>query len=107
LSIWLVAAIVFLFNIPFGYWRANVRKFSLQWALSIHIPVPFVVAIRILSNIGFKFFTFPVIIAAFFGGQFVGGRIFLYLKKRPCFVISSCMVYDLSRYIISVWSNAN
>ncbi len=39
----IVSIIVFSINIPFGYWRANVKKFSLQWILAVHIPVPFII----------------------------------------------------------------
>lgn len=82
MSIWTVATIVFLFNLPFGYWRASVRKFSVQWVLSIHLPVPLVIALRIYSGLGWRFVTFPVLIGAFFAGQFVGARIFEW-RKRP------------------------
>jgi hypothetical protein len=69
-----IAFIVFILNIPFGYWRAGARKFSLQWILAIHLPVPIVIAIRIFSGLGWHLITFPVIIGAFFSGQFVGAR---------------------------------
>ncbi|HSB10083.1 MAG TPA: hypothetical protein VLM38_11410 [Blastocatellia bacterium] len=82
MSIWTVAAIVFLFNLPFGYWRAGVRKFSAQWILSIHLPVPLIIALRIYSGLGWRFVTFPVLIGAFFGGQFVGGRVFEWRGRR-------------------------
>jgi Kef-type K+ transport system membrane component KefB len=79
MNIWIVAIIVFVFNLPFGYWRASVRKFSVQWILSIHLPVPFVIALRIFSGLGWQLMTFPVVIGAFFGGQFVGSSIY---KRR-------------------------
>jgi hypothetical protein len=70
-----VALTVLVINIPFGFWRAGVRKFSLPWFLAVHAPVPLVVALRILSGLGFSLATLPLMIAAYFGGQFVGGRI--------------------------------
>jgi len=73
--LWTVAALVFVLNIPFGYWRARVRKFSLQWILAIHLPVPLVIAFRVLWGLGWQFVTFPVLIGAFFLGQFAGGRL--------------------------------
>jgi hypothetical protein len=76
MNIWTVALIVLLFNVPFGYWRASVRKFSPQWILSIHSPVPFIIALRILSGLGWRLITFPILIGAFFAGQFLGGRIY-------------------------------
>ncbi|HXG94217.1 MAG TPA: hypothetical protein VNN73_17870 [Blastocatellia bacterium] len=75
MSLWVVAIIVFLSNIPFGYWREGARKFSLQWILAIHLPVPFVIALRIFSQLGWRFITFPVLIGAYFAGQFAGGMI--------------------------------
>jgi hypothetical protein len=52
-----------------------VRKFSLQWALAIHLPVPLVVLLRLNSGIGFHFVTYPVLIGAFFAGQQVGAMV--------------------------------
>jgi hypothetical protein len=62
----LVTIFVFLLNLPFGYWRANVKKYSLQWVLAIHMPVPFIIAARIYSNIGFELYTYPILVGAFF-----------------------------------------
>ena len=75
MSLWTVALLVFLLNLPFGYWRASVRKLSRQWFLAVHLPVPLVIALRVYSGLGFKLVSFPVIIGAFFLGQFVGGRV--------------------------------
>ena len=73
MNLWIVAAIVFLLNLPFGFWRARVRKFSAQWILAIHLPVPLVIACRVFSGLGWHLITFPIMIGAFFGGQFLGG----------------------------------
>jgi hypothetical protein len=75
MSLWTVALLVFLLNLPFGYWRASVRKMSRQWFLAVHIPVPLVIALRLYSGLGFKLISFPVIVGAFFLGQFVGGKV--------------------------------
>jgi len=64
--------LVFIFNIPFGYWRARVRRFSAQWLLAIHIPVPFVISCRFFLSLGWQFITFPILIGAFFTDQFAG-----------------------------------
>ena len=66
---------VFLFNVPFGYWRSRTRKFSLQWILAIHLPVPFIIGFRLLLGLGFRPITFPILIGAFFIGQIVGSKI--------------------------------
>jgi hypothetical protein len=70
-----IAAIVLILNMPFGYWRAHTKRFSAQWILAIHIPVPMIAALRIYSGLGWRMATFPVLIAAFVIGQFVGGRL--------------------------------
>ena len=75
MSLWVVAALVFLLNVPFGYWRGGVRKFSRQWFLAVHLPVTPVVTLRVLSGIGWEPVSFPVIIGAFFLGQFCGARL--------------------------------
>jgi hypothetical protein len=90
-----VASAVVILNIPFGYWRANVKKFSRPWFLSVHAPVPLVIALRVFSGLGWHFITFPVMIGAFFGGQVAGSSIHRILSSRPASVISSCLVMDL------------
>ena len=74
MGLWFVAAIVFFLNLPFGLWRARVRRFSWQWILAIHLPVPPIIALRIYSGLGWRFITFPVLIGAFLLGQVLGGR---------------------------------
>ena len=73
MKLWTVAIIVLILNLPFGYWRANVKKFSYQWFLAVHIPVPFVIAMRIFGGLGWQFITFPILVGAFFVGQLLGG----------------------------------
>ena len=75
MGLWTVARFVFLLNLPFGYWRASSKKFSRQWFLAVHLPVPLVIALRIYSGLGWKPISFPVLVGAFFLGQFVGGRL--------------------------------
>jgi hypothetical protein len=75
MGLWTVAILAFLLNLPFGYWRASARRLSRQWFLAALLPVPLVITLRIYSGLGFKLISFPVIIGAFFLGQFVGGRL--------------------------------
>ncbi len=77
-----VGLAVFLINVPFGFWRAQVRKFSKQWLLAVHLPVPIVIGLRIYSGLGFHLATFPAIIGAFFLGQFIGGKLNQRKKAR-------------------------
>uniref|UniRef100_A0A7V3E882 Uncharacterized protein n=1 Tax=Ignavibacterium album TaxID=591197 RepID=A0A7V3E882_9BACT len=90
----IVSLLTFLINIPFGYWRANVRKRSLQWILAIHMPVPFVVFVRFYYELGFELYTYPIVVAAFFLGQFAGVKYFSY-RKNLQMLNSSCLVMDL------------
>ena len=78
MSLWVVAVLVFLINLPFGFWRAGVEKLSRRWFLAVHLPVPLVVALRVFSGLGWRPVSFPVLIGAFFLGQYVGGRL-----RRP------------------------
>jgi hypothetical protein len=66
---------VFLTNLPFGFWRAGTRRFSTAWFIAVHAPVPLVIAIRLLSGLGWRPITIPIFVAAFFAGQYLGGRL--------------------------------
>jgi len=94
----LISLVVFFINIPFGYWRANVRSLSWHWFLAIHIPVPVIVGLRLSSDLGFAWHTYVFLVAAFFLGQLAGSFI---LKRinRICDRVSSCLVMDLARCI--------
>lgn len=70
-----VALATLVINIPMGYWRESVRKFSPQWFVAVHAAVPLVVLMRHKSEIGFAWYTYPPMILCYFGGQFIGSRI--------------------------------
>ena len=97
MKVFLVALIVLLLNIPFGYWRGNVKKFSLQWALAIHVPIPFIIFLRIYSGMGFELYTYPVMILVFFLGQYAGTKIYSKRKLLGLQPVSSCLVMDVVR----------
>lgn len=92
----IISIVVLLLNIPFGYWRANVRRFSTQWFLAIHIPVPFIIGMRILGHIGFSWYTYIFLVAAFFLGQQCGALLIRWARIH-CAHGSSCLVMDLLR----------
>jgi hypothetical protein len=71
----IAALLIFAFNIPFGYWRARVPRFSVKWILAVHLPVPFAIGCRIFLGLGWHLITFPVLIGAFFAGQLAGSRL--------------------------------
>lgn len=94
----LISFIVLVINIPFGYWRTNVRTFSLQWFLAVHIPVPFIIGLRLISDLGFGWITYLFLVAAFFLGQKTGSFVFRRIEHMY-HQVSSCLVMDLARMI--------
>jgi len=75
-----VIVVTFILNLPFGWLREGVEKFSKQWFLYVHLPIPFIIALRIGLGIPWKFA--PVLIAVAILGQFVGGRL-----RRQMFIV--------------------
>ena len=82
-SLWLVAAAVLVLNLPFGYWRAGAPRFSRPWLVAVHAPVPLVVGLRFASGLGWQLSTFPVMVGAFFAGQYLGGTLLRLPEKPP------------------------
>jgi len=73
-----IALLIFAMNLPFGAWRARVRKLSPAWFVAIHLPVVLAIGMRILMGVPFRLITLPVYVAAFFFGQLAGARL-----RRP------------------------
>ena len=71
----LAIAATFLVNLPFGWWRAALRKLSPAWFVAIHAPVPIVIGLRWALGLPFRWAVLPLFVAAYFGGQFVGRRL--------------------------------
>jgi hypothetical protein len=71
----IVALLILLLNVPFGMWRARVRKFSPAWFVAVHAPVPLAIGLRLASGLGWRLNTLPLFVGAFFAGQFLGGRL--------------------------------
>lgn len=69
-------------NVPFGYWRAGVRKYSRSWFVAIHAPVPLVVALRLAAGVAWRLITFPLLVAAFFVGQLLGASLRRWRERR-------------------------
>ena len=61
-----------LLNLPFGYLRAKTRKYSILWFLYIHLPIPFIVALRLTFDFTWK--AIPLLVAAALTGQLAGAR---------------------------------
>jgi hypothetical protein len=76
-----LALLIFFLNIPFGYWRAGTRRFSRNWYLAIHIPVPVIVVMRIYFDLGWSWESYIYLITAFFLGQLTGKLIRKFIQK--------------------------
>src|SRR5450756_210758 len=96
----IAAAVVLIGNLPFGYWRANVRKFSMQWALAIHIPVVLAITLRILGGIPFEPLTLAIMVAAFFLGQTAGKGVRGAMAAVLPVQLTSCLPLDLFRSLM-------
>ena len=75
MSLALLIVGIFIVNLPFGYWREGVRKFSPAWFVAVHAAVPIVVVMRMLLGIHWSFAIFPLMVAAYFGGQAGGAKL--------------------------------
>lgn len=65
---------ILILNLPFGYWRAGLRRFSIPWFVAVHAPVPLAIALRMSFGLGFRWANVPFFALAYFTGQFLGAR---------------------------------
>jgi len=72
LSIFGLVILAFVINVPCGYLRENFAKYSLMWFLLIHIPIPFIVLLRI--KYGLSWHVIPLTLGGSIAGQIAGGR---------------------------------
>lgn len=63
--------LAFLLSVPCGYLRQRYEKFSFMWFLLIHLPIPFIVLLRL----GFRldWHVIPLTLGGSIAGQIVGG----------------------------------
>jgi hypothetical protein len=77
-----------IINLPFGYLRGALQKFSPCWFLAIHAPVPLVILIRDFHGLELTWALAPFLLGSFFIGQFAGRKIWaawpLREKKYSC-----------------------
>lgn len=66
-------ALAIIVNIPLGYFRQAVQKFSFAWYFYVHISIPLIIYLRIKSGYSWKFI--PLTLAGTIIGQIIGGRI--------------------------------
>lgn len=67
-----IAAAALLINIPLGRLRSHQPKLSFKWFLYIHLSIPVIFTLRVLSGIGL--WAIPIFIAAAVMGQVIGGK---------------------------------
>ena len=72
MSIIELKVVVFLINLPFGYWRLSAPRFSRHWMMAVHIPVPFVFFFENIIRFWVERYTTMFSFAA---GQFTGGKL--------------------------------
>lgn len=92
-SIILLMSLVFVLNLPFGYWRASAVKYSRDWILAVHIPVPVIIVLRFIMSMGWPVLPFSLV--AFFLGQYAGGKLHRMTSRRMS--STACLVIDLWR----------
>jgi len=63
-----------LINLPCGYLRAGVPKRSARWFFYIHIPIPFLIGLRIfVFKVSWTYI--PLLVCFYALGQWGGGKI--------------------------------
>jgi len=79
------AIVVFFLAFPFGFWRAKSRFKSRDWMLAIHIPVLFIILLRVYNklhfHIGFTWQSLLYNVIAFMLAQYLAGLIYKKMKK--------------------------
>lgn len=79
IGIALVAAALAL-NLPFGAYRATVRRLSPKWFLAIHLPIPFIFILRVSAGYGYSFI--PWLVVGAVAGQLAGARLWREYRRR-------------------------
>jgi hypothetical protein len=67
-------------NLPFGAYRVTTRRYSWRWFVAIHLPIPFVVIMRVSLGLGWWFM--PFMLAATVAGQLLGSWLFAIWRAR-------------------------
>jgi hypothetical protein len=80
MTLYLLCAATTAINIPFGYMRAGHRRYSWPWLLAVHLPVPLIIIMRLLSNQGWG--TVPVLVICAIIGQLAGGMLRSSKRRR-------------------------
>lgn len=77
INVLILCLLYVLINLPFGYLRAGVPKGTFRWFLYIHLPIPFLVMLRLwVFKVSWRMI--PLLVFCFALGQWLGGRL-----RRP------------------------
>ncbi len=80
------AIIVFFLAFPFGFWRAKSPFKSHEWMLAIHVPVVFIILLRIYNKVhfhtGFSWASVLYNLTTFMLAQYLAGIIYKAFKKN-------------------------
>ncbi|MCU0634303.1 MAG: hypothetical protein MUE41_05480 [Gemmatimonadaceae bacterium] len=79
----LVALLILAINLPFGVWRAGLRKMSVPWFVAVHVPVLLAMGARWVLGVPFRWGAVPFYVVAFIAGQWAGMRIARARRGRP------------------------
>jgi hypothetical protein len=71
--------LAFVISVPCGYIRQYYRKYSFMWFLLIHLPIPFIVLMRLEAGVDWHII--PLTLGGSLAGQLVGGAV-SHRKKR-------------------------
>jgi hypothetical protein len=69
-----LAGLVVVLNLPFGYLRAGVKKFSVPWFVAVHAAIPLIALLRFVMGVGWRLNTLPLFVGAYAVGHFLGGE---------------------------------
>ena len=67
-----ILGFAFLSNIPLGYLREGVPRFSLRWFVYIHLSIPFIIGLRIANGVSWHAIPFTLGLAV--AGQYFGSQ---------------------------------
>ncbi|MDA8333496.1 MAG: hypothetical protein M0Z41_00660 [Peptococcaceae bacterium] len=70
-AVGLVTSVSLVANLPLGYWRAGLRKFSPAWFVAVHLSIPLIVYLRYRLGVSYLFIPFTLGMAV--AGQLLGG----------------------------------
>jgi len=72
--------LAFMVSVPCGYIRQNYAKYSFMWFLLVHIPIPFIVLLRV--EVGLSWHYIPLTLGGAIAGQLAGGYVNRWRKQN-------------------------